>query len=504
MAETTPGLDLELGITLNRLVKQVAAAEARMVKMAQDVERRLGKTDKRVFSGMPDSARRAARQSEAAFSGMGTRIGRSLQGSLRNTSLQLSQVAQQAAATGDPIRALAIQLPDLGLAFGTVGIAAGAVAGALVPLAINFLRAGGGAEELEDRAKALTEAVNAYSEAASAARTPTADLQESYRSVATEARGFLEALQEIAEFRGRAAASSQFEAFSESLGEAFSFDFQGSLEDVQAFREQLLSEIERLATEAQDTIDTKLAIRLDVEREGLESQVEALDTYAESVDALAERFGIAQEDAAALGQALNALATAEGLRSEVEAAAVLKTELDRIFGTVSAMPEPIRDFYAELSESAAKAAELQGDIEGAENALQGMVSAISAASSGLSGLTDQAGDLWANMKAAADEAWRYVGAQGAELKQQAVGGSDRAREAVRDEFLPSGQRREDIVSQRTFPARSSAAQSGGGSAGASGGGAAKAPFDLFEDIEREIVAASSTCPELLEQSCHKL
>lgn len=59
-------------------------------------------------------------------------------GGLRNVSLQLSQVAQQASATGDPIRALAIQLPDIGLAFGTVGIAAGVAAGALLPMITNL------------------------------------------------------------------------------------------------------------------------------------------------------------------------------------------------------------------------------------------------------------------------------------------------------------------------------------------------------------------------------
>ncbi|MGR3515374.1 MAG: hypothetical protein ACU0GG_21630 [Paracoccaceae bacterium] len=63
------------------------------------------------------------------------RLGR---GPLRNLSLQLSQVAQSASATGDPIRALAIQLPDIGLAFGTIGIAAGVAAGALLPMVANL------------------------------------------------------------------------------------------------------------------------------------------------------------------------------------------------------------------------------------------------------------------------------------------------------------------------------------------------------------------------------
>lgn len=51
--------------------------------------------------------------------------------SIRQISLQLSQVAQQGAVTGDFFRAFTIQLPDLLLGFGTFGILIGAVAGAL-------------------------------------------------------------------------------------------------------------------------------------------------------------------------------------------------------------------------------------------------------------------------------------------------------------------------------------------------------------------------------------
>ena len=51
--------------------------------------------------------------------------------SIRQASMQLSQVAQQGSVTGNYLQALAIQLPDLALGFGTVGIIAGALAGSL-------------------------------------------------------------------------------------------------------------------------------------------------------------------------------------------------------------------------------------------------------------------------------------------------------------------------------------------------------------------------------------
>lgn len=72
---------------------------------------------------------------------------------LRNTSMQLSQVAQQASATGNWVQALAIQLPDLALAFGPVGIAVGAVAGGL----LSYISS---AQDAEDESKTLIERVD--------------------------------------------------------------------------------------------------------------------------------------------------------------------------------------------------------------------------------------------------------------------------------------------------------------------------------------------------------
>ncbi|MER8806023.1 phage tail tape-measure protein [Mesorhizobium australicum] len=54
--------------------------------------------------------------------------------SMRMMAMQLSQVAQQTQAGAGFIQALAIQLPDLALGFGTVGIALGVVAGIMLPL----------------------------------------------------------------------------------------------------------------------------------------------------------------------------------------------------------------------------------------------------------------------------------------------------------------------------------------------------------------------------------
>lgn len=68
----------------------------------------------------------------------------------RQMSMQLSQVAQQGSVTGNFLQALAIQLPDLALGFGTLGILIGAAAGAL---AVFFINSAKKAEQASDDLK---------------------------------------------------------------------------------------------------------------------------------------------------------------------------------------------------------------------------------------------------------------------------------------------------------------------------------------------------------------
>lgn len=129
-----PGLNVEYGITLKKLTAQLAAAEARMVRTA-----------KRAESGFTRSNRRI----ERGFNQV-TQSTRTLTGSngLRMVALQLSQVGQQGAVTGDYFRALSIQMPDILLAFGTFGALAGAAGAALTPLIQNLLASEDASDDL--------------------------------------------------------------------------------------------------------------------------------------------------------------------------------------------------------------------------------------------------------------------------------------------------------------------------------------------------------------------
>lgn len=90
-------------------------------------------------------------------SGDAEKASNSFGGATRNLSFQLNQVAQQGAVTGNYLGALAIQLPDMLLSFGTLGILVGAAAGVMAgPLLTALSSSESGTEDLADRIRELT------------------------------------------------------------------------------------------------------------------------------------------------------------------------------------------------------------------------------------------------------------------------------------------------------------------------------------------------------------
>ena len=94
--------------------KGVTQAQAQLDKLSTSA----GKAEKSTKSMAAESGK-----AEKAANGMGS--------ATRNLSFQLNQVAQQGAVTGNYLGALAVQLPDMLLSFGTLGILAGAAAGVM-------------------------------------------------------------------------------------------------------------------------------------------------------------------------------------------------------------------------------------------------------------------------------------------------------------------------------------------------------------------------------------
>jgi len=112
------------------IAKLAIQAETKGVTQAQ------GQLDK-----LSTSAGKAEKSTKnyASQSNDATKASGSFSSASRNLSFQLSQVAQQGAVTGNYLQALTIQLPDMLLSFGTLGILIGAAAGALGGPLINAL-----------------------------------------------------------------------------------------------------------------------------------------------------------------------------------------------------------------------------------------------------------------------------------------------------------------------------------------------------------------------------
>ncbi|TMV74861.1 hypothetical protein FGG78_28850, partial [Thioclava sp. BHET1] len=203
-SEETPGLDVEIGITLTKLTKQLAAAEARFAKTAKDYENKFKVANDNVAVGYKKSGAAAE-----AFA----------KGGLRNVTEQLSQVAQQGAVTGDYLKALAFQLPDIGLSFGTIGIVAGAAAGVLVPLALNLLEAGGKAKSLADTTKDLESTVNALNAANRDAAQSTSELTKQYGDQVGQARDLLKIKADLAKVDAASALQEAQSKISQQFGD---------------------------------------------------------------------------------------------------------------------------------------------------------------------------------------------------------------------------------------------------------------------------------------------
>lgn len=133
----TEDLNVSVGLTEKKLAQQIARLETRLFKMGKKAESSFARAN-------PD------RNFTRSLRRVNTEARRTSNQGLRMMLLQLNQVGQQGLVTGNYMRAFAIQLPDLFLGLGTLGIAAGAAAAALTPLVASLFKGSEGTEKLVD------------------------------------------------------------------------------------------------------------------------------------------------------------------------------------------------------------------------------------------------------------------------------------------------------------------------------------------------------------------
>lgn len=321
------GLLIEIAATEKRYLQQLARMEAATVRSAKKAESGWRKANPTMAKGFRDADRAAA-----GFAN----------GGMRNVSMQLSQVAQQGAVTGDYVRALSIQLPDLALGFGAVGIAAGALAAVFAPMLIDMVSTGDKAKTLEEQLKNLATAMSALDEAVGDAGASPLDLIQEYGQYADQMQQVLLIQREMANLDAIMALKATNDAISEQFG---------SLQDLSGARE----EVQR-----------------------------GWDGFQNTVIELASRFQISRAQATALAEALREVGRADGPEAQVSALKRAREQIELAAGGLANMDEEASAVYQGLLDAEMAAMRLAG-VDMASN---------------ISSAADEAGRLAANLIAA--------------------------------------------------------------------------------------------------------
>ncbi|UOA14535.1 phage tail tape measure protein [Sulfitobacter dubius] len=327
--------------------KQVTAA-VRLGATSQAEANRIIKLAEAKYLGVGNAAQMAAKQ-------MGGNGGFAHQS--RMAAMQLSQVAQQTTATGDFVRALAIQLPDLALGFGAVGIGIGVVAGALLPMAANLITGGDNAKEFEEAMDSLSQASYDYTNAADQARKSVAELALEFGSVAEEAKLAFELFQGVN-------LTKALDRLDVALG---MLDF---------------TELERFAQIISDG----------------PAELEVLnDTYNKALAGLKEQFGVTGEQAVLLREHLNDIRTAEGPEEIVRTIHRLNQYLIDAFGSAENIPPELSMMVERLAEAETAAGRITARLDGSADSANTAANAASNLSGQLSVAAQYAAQLAANL-----------------------------------------------------------------------------------------------------------
>ncbi|MGC1497286.1 MAG: hypothetical protein WA790_15865 [Sulfitobacter sp.] len=259
--------------------------------------------------------------------------------------------------------------------FGAYGAVAGAVLAVGAPLIASFLRGGEEAEEFKDRAKSLTNAVSAYSEAASDAAVPTEVLREKYGTAAEAAKVFALALTDIN----------------------------------QAMALEALSAAQGLDAIDSDRIRTLLEIL-----DGVSEDTRAFSSnYKGAINELNDDFGVTEAQARDLLAALDAFGSASGPQEVVASGEALLAVIVATFGPLKNLEGAALALANQVQETSRSAAELQGVTENATLTMLEFASAAYESGGAIASAIGPADQLLGRVQALAGAALEYAGAMGA-------------------------------------------------------------------------------------------
>ena len=293
-------------------------------------------------------------------------------GNMRMFGQQLSQVAQQGAATGQWAQAFAIQAADIGLAFGPVGMAIGAVLTVLPSLVMGFMEAGGGADDLDDSLSSLAEAMSHLRSVQGDINGDFSKLTGEFGNNAAAAKELLEIQRQLAEVRATRAFGQAAGGISAALGgEEFS--------NVTAVQEGIAA-LDALRAKEQEILDkmaeingagfggmTGAATASGESLSSLQRQLEAVsqEIYGYSqfdavLTKLTSEFGLSSEAARELVLAATEVNGALTLEEQVDAAQNLAQMLEEVTAGFTVGSDEAHTLYQQLLDAVTAGLQLEG------------------------------------------------------------------------------------------------------------------------------------------------
>lgn len=328
---------------------------------------------------------------------------RNARGAMRNVGLQLSQVAQQGAVTGDYFRALAVQMPDLLLGFGGLGIAIGAATAVLGPFVIDLFEAADRSKELAESVGALEKAVGAFATRAREAGASTAELVRTYGALVGEARELLAVERDLARLDALEQIAASAESARAALGD---IGTRSRAEFAQAAARvaEVNAEIERLRAEQRALLREGLDVGDNVQRNlaiatalaELQNSLLEIGALTGPIYRLRDALGITFEDAAALAGAMADLREARGIEAQSRALEALRVSYISALGGLEAMTAEQRAFLARLTDASLAAIRFRALMDEAG-------ASVSTAAGSATALADEIGRAAANAASLAAE-----------------------------------------------------------------------------------------------------
>jgi len=267
---------------------------------------------------------------------------------LQNASYQVGDFFVQVAGGTHPMRAMAMQLPQLLGGFGAIGAVAGAAASITYVLAQSFLESETKAKTAKETVDDLNTAVTSYAQAAAAARTPIEELTKKYGDLADEVQRAHEAQRVMRADEARraltdAAAANPF-AIPDRLGQ-LRVQQAGVAVELQRARDLATRGIGNDMQIAQ-LADEMARLRLNV-----------ADTEADLED-MAETFGLSVEQMSRLMELSAAMRQASGPAAMAAAAETLRDELLASYGTLDEANKATGGLVGRLNEAVIAAADI--------------------------------------------------------------------------------------------------------------------------------------------------